>query len=147
MPEFLPGIRARAESFAQLAPGKLQHVLITEYCPGAAISWHKDRSVFGDVVGISLLSACTFRLRLKAGHDDPVADLEVGDLGPELDHLAHVFMTKDVVAFHGRLVAVERVEVGTTDGAGRDLDDRIAGMPDLRIRNSVHPNVAFSVPT
>ena len=35
--------------------------------PGAAIGWHKDRSVFGEVVGISLLSACTFRLRRKAG--------------------------------------------------------------------------------
>jgi hypothetical protein len=37
----------------------------TEYAPGAAIGWHKDRSVFGDIVGISLLSPCTFRLRLS----------------------------------------------------------------------------------
>ena len=35
--------------------------------PGAAIGWHRDRSVFGDVVGISLLSSCTFRLRRKQG--------------------------------------------------------------------------------
>ena len=68
IPEFLWGIRARAERFAAIAPGELQQVLITEYAPGAAIGWHKDRSVFGDVVGISLLSACTFRLRLKAGN-------------------------------------------------------------------------------
>jgi alkylated DNA repair dioxygenase AlkB len=67
IPRFLTGIRARAESFAAIAPGELQQVLITEYSPGAAIGWHKDRSVFGDVVGISLLSACNFRLRLKAG--------------------------------------------------------------------------------
>jgi alkylated DNA repair dioxygenase AlkB len=67
MPEFLLGVRARAERFADIAPGTLQQVLITEYFAGAAIGWHKDRSVFGDVVGISLLSACTFRLRLKAG--------------------------------------------------------------------------------
>ena len=59
---------ARAERFAEIAPGSLQQVLITEYTPGASIGWHKDRSVFGDVVGISLMSACTFRLRLKAGH-------------------------------------------------------------------------------
>jgi alkylated DNA repair dioxygenase AlkB len=63
MPEFLSGLRARAETFAGIAPGALQQVLITEYTPGAAIGWHKDRSVFGDVVGISLLSSCTFRLR------------------------------------------------------------------------------------
>jgi len=68
MPDFLSGLRARAESFAAIAPGALQQVLITEYTPGAAIGWQKDRSVFGDVVGISLLSPCVFRLRLKAGH-------------------------------------------------------------------------------
>ena len=68
MPEFLSAIRARAETFAAIPEGTLHQVLITEYTPGAAIGWHKDRSVFGDVVGISLLSSCTFRLRRKAGH-------------------------------------------------------------------------------
>jgi alkylated DNA repair dioxygenase AlkB len=67
MPEFFSGIRARAENFAAIAPENLQQILITEYAPGAAIGWHKDRPVFGDVVGISILSACTFRLRRKAG--------------------------------------------------------------------------------
>ena len=67
MPDFLSGIRARAERFATMESQELQQVLITEYSPGAAIGWHKDRSVFGDVVGISLLSACTFRLRRNAG--------------------------------------------------------------------------------
>ena len=65
MPEFLTGVRARAEMFAGNAPGSFQQVLVTEYSPGAGIGWHKDRSVFGDVVGISLLSACTFRLRRR----------------------------------------------------------------------------------
>lgn len=68
MPEFLLAVRAQAESFAAIAPGELQQVLVTEYAPGAAIGWHKDRAVFGDVVGISLLSPCTFRLRRKTGH-------------------------------------------------------------------------------
>ena len=67
MPSFLSGFRARAEAFAGIAAGGLQQVLVTEYAPGAAIGWHTDRSVFGDVVGISLLSPCTFRLRLKTG--------------------------------------------------------------------------------
>jgi alkylated DNA repair dioxygenase AlkB len=34
-----------------------------EYGPGAAIGWHRDKSVFGQIVGVSLLSPCTFRLR------------------------------------------------------------------------------------
>jgi alkylated DNA repair dioxygenase AlkB len=68
MPEFLFAIRERAENFAGLPPGSLQQVLLTEYAPGAAIGWHKDRSVFGDVVGISLRSSCTFRMRRRLGH-------------------------------------------------------------------------------
>lgn len=67
MPDFLSGIRARAAGFVAIAPADLPQVLITEYAPGAAIGWHKDRSIFGDVIGISLLSACTFRLRRRAG--------------------------------------------------------------------------------
>lgn len=67
MPEFLMPIREAAAAFAGLHASKLQQVLLTEYSPGAAIGWHKDRAVFGDVVGISLLSACTFRFRRKAG--------------------------------------------------------------------------------
>jgi alkylated DNA repair dioxygenase AlkB len=67
MPEFLLSIRDRAAAFAGLAAGELQHVLLTEYGPGAPIGWHRDRGVFAEVVGISLLSPCTFRLRRKAG--------------------------------------------------------------------------------
>ena len=67
IPRFLEPLRSQAAAFAMLNAGDLQHVLVTEYQPGAAIGWHKDRSVFGDVVGISLMSPCTFRLRRKAG--------------------------------------------------------------------------------
>jgi alkylated DNA repair dioxygenase AlkB len=59
MPEVLSELRARAETFAGSASGSFQQILVTEYAPGAGIGWHKDRSVFGDVVGISLLSPCT----------------------------------------------------------------------------------------
>jgi alkylated DNA repair dioxygenase AlkB len=67
MPAFLLPLRERAARFAGLEPAALQHVLLTEYGPGAAIGWHKDRSVFGEVVGISLLAPCLFRLRRRAG--------------------------------------------------------------------------------
>ena len=67
MPDFLLPLRDRAAAFAGLQPTDLQQVLLTEYQPGAPIGWHKDRSVFGDVVGVSLLSACPFRFRRKAG--------------------------------------------------------------------------------
>jgi alkylated DNA repair dioxygenase AlkB len=65
MPPFLLPLRERAAAFAGPEPAALQQVLLTEYGPGAGIGWHKDRSVFGEVVGISLLSPCIFRLRRK----------------------------------------------------------------------------------
>ena len=67
MPGFLLPLRERAAAFAGVAPEELQHVLLTEYAPGAGIGWHKDRSVFGDTVGISLLAPCRFRFRRKSG--------------------------------------------------------------------------------
>jgi alkylated DNA repair dioxygenase AlkB len=65
MPPFLLALRKRAAAFAGLAPDRLQHALITEYRPGAAIGWHRDRPNYDDVIGISLLSPCTFRMRRK----------------------------------------------------------------------------------
>ena len=65
MPAFLLALRDEAAGFAGLDATELQHVLITEYSAGAGIGWHRDKAVFGDVVGLSLLSPCSFRLRLK----------------------------------------------------------------------------------
>jgi alkylated DNA repair dioxygenase AlkB len=67
IPGFLQAARRAAAAFAGLEAAKLQQALLTEYPPGSTIGWHKDRSVFGEVVGISLLSSCIFRLRKKAG--------------------------------------------------------------------------------
>jgi alkylated DNA repair dioxygenase AlkB len=67
IPAFLLPLRERAAAFAGVASGDLPHVLVTEYSPGAAIGWHRDKRVFGDVIGFSLLSPCVFRLRRKAG--------------------------------------------------------------------------------
>lgn len=65
MPGFLLPVRERAAAFAGVAPSDLQHALVTEYDAGAGIGWHRDKAVFGDVIGISLLASCTFRLRRK----------------------------------------------------------------------------------
>lgn len=67
IPAFLLALRVVAAKFAGVDPRDLQQVLVTEYDAGAAIGWHRDKAVFGDVVGISLLSSCPFRLRRKAG--------------------------------------------------------------------------------
>jgi alkylated DNA repair dioxygenase AlkB len=67
IPRWLLPLRETAAGFAGLAPDQLAHVLILEYSAGATIGWHRDKASFGDVVGISLLSPCRFRLRRKAG--------------------------------------------------------------------------------
>lgn len=63
VPDFLLPVRERAAAFADLAAEELEQVSVIEYSPGSAIGWHKDRPMFGDVVGVSLLSACRFRFR------------------------------------------------------------------------------------
>src|SRR5262245_37877765 len=67
IPDFLRPARAAAARFAGMDASAFQQALVTEYGPGAAIGWHKDRDVFGEVIGLSLLSPCTFRFRRKAG--------------------------------------------------------------------------------
>jgi alkylated DNA repair dioxygenase AlkB len=68
MPAFLLPLRDRAAAFAAVAPASLVHALVNEYEPGAAIGWHRDRPVFGDVIGVSFASFCRFRFRRKAAH-------------------------------------------------------------------------------
>jgi alkylated DNA repair dioxygenase AlkB len=69
IPESLLPLRVLAASFANLEPAALQHVLVTEYGPGAGINWHRDKAVFGQVVGISLLSPAVLRFRRKVGEN------------------------------------------------------------------------------
>lgn len=68
IPEFLLPLRDKAAAFAELSPEELAHALVTEYSPGAPIGWHRDRPVFGDVIGVSFCSACRFRFRRKRGN-------------------------------------------------------------------------------
>jgi alkylated DNA repair dioxygenase AlkB len=63
IPDYLLELRTVAASFGEMEPEALQHVLVTEYGPGAGIGWHRDKAVFGEVVGVSLLSRCVFRMR------------------------------------------------------------------------------------
>src|SRR3954452_18812965 len=67
IPALLLALRESAAEGAQMAAEKFQQVLVTEYPSGAAIGWHKDRPMFGEVIGVSLLASCTFRLRRKRG--------------------------------------------------------------------------------
>jgi alkylated DNA repair dioxygenase AlkB len=67
IPDFLLPLRERAAALAGREADAFPHVLVTEYANGAGIGWHRDRSVFGEVVGISLLSPAKLRFRRKDG--------------------------------------------------------------------------------
>ena len=67
IPDFLLPLRAKAAELVKFSEDLLSEALVTEYQPGAAIDWHRDVPHFDLVIGISLLSPCTFRLRRKKG--------------------------------------------------------------------------------
>jgi alkylated DNA repair dioxygenase AlkB len=63
-PEFLSAVRQRAAQFAGVSATDLVEGMVTEYCAGAPIGWHRDAPQFGTIIGISLAS--TSRMRFKA---------------------------------------------------------------------------------
>lgn len=64
LPAFLLHIRERAAAWARLEADQFAEALVTEYAPGAAIGWHRDAPLFGDVIaGISLLGTSRMRFR------------------------------------------------------------------------------------
>ena len=65
LPDWLLPLRNRAASFAGLGPDEFVHVLLARYDPGAGIGWHRDRSVFDKVVGVSFGSPATLRFRRR----------------------------------------------------------------------------------
>lgn len=67
IPDWLLPVRAKAAAFAGLEPEALEHALLIRYGEGAGLGWHRDRPVFGEVIGISLLSAAPLRFRRRRG--------------------------------------------------------------------------------
>ena len=67
MPPFLLPLRGRTAAWAGLEPSSFRRVLVTEYAAGVGLGWHKDRAVFDEVAGISLLSPYDFRFRRAKG--------------------------------------------------------------------------------
>jgi alkylated DNA repair dioxygenase AlkB len=67
IPTLLLPLRERAAAFAGLETDRLRTALVTEYRPGTTIGWHRDRPQYGDVIGVSLLSPCTFGMRRRNG--------------------------------------------------------------------------------
>jgi alkylated DNA repair dioxygenase AlkB len=67
IPSWIGELRRKIAAFAGRAPEDFKQVGINEYAEGAGIGWHRDKPEFGDVVGVSLLSKATLRLRRETG--------------------------------------------------------------------------------
>jgi alkylated DNA repair dioxygenase AlkB len=67
VPGFLEPLRLKVGEAFDRPAETFEQVLINEYRPGAGIGWHRDKPQFAEVVGVSLLAPCNFRLRRKSG--------------------------------------------------------------------------------
>jgi alkylated DNA repair dioxygenase AlkB len=65
IPDWLETLRGKAAALAEVTPADIAHALLARYDSGAGIGWHKDRSVFDRVVGVSLGSPATLRFRQR----------------------------------------------------------------------------------
>ncbi|MBB5716536.1 alpha-ketoglutarate-dependent dioxygenase AlkB [Sphingomonas aerophila] len=65
MPDWLLPIRDKAARFAGLTPADLIQALLIRYDPGAGIGWHRDRPIYGHVLGISLGEPAMMRFRRR----------------------------------------------------------------------------------
>jgi alkylated DNA repair dioxygenase AlkB len=77
LPEWLLSLREKAAAFAGVAPDDFVHALLARYDPGAGIGWHRDRSVFDKVVGVSLASPARLRFRRRMPNGFNRANLTV----------------------------------------------------------------------
>jgi alkylated DNA repair dioxygenase AlkB len=64
-PEWLIALRDKLAPLAGLDPEALSQALLLRYDPGAGIGWHRDRPQYGEVIGLSLGTVCTLRLRRR----------------------------------------------------------------------------------
>jgi alkylated DNA repair dioxygenase AlkB len=67
MPDWLKAMARSVEAFGNLREASVRQVLCTEYEAGVGIGWHRDKGYFDKVFGLSLGSACKFRLRRRRG--------------------------------------------------------------------------------
>jgi len=80
LPQFLVALRGKIAAWLGIEAARFVHVLVTEYRPGTPIGWHRDKAVYGIVVGLSLAGWGRMRFRpldAQASHDAMVGlDLE-----------------------------------------------------------------------
>lgn len=67
IPAAFHGLIAQVAARTRIPAEQFKELLITEYPERSVINWHRDAFPFDVIVGISLASDCTFRLRPHSG--------------------------------------------------------------------------------
>lgn len=98
LPRFLTPIARKIAKWLDIPATHVAEALISEYEPGAAIGWHRDNESFESVIGISLSSWATMRLRplesaRKSFRGKPRSPKEVTSL--EIEPRSAYLMQKD----------------------------------------------------
>lgn len=65
IPDWLDPVRDRMAAFAGLDAQALIQALLIRYDPGAGIGWHRDRPIYGHVLGLSLGARADMRFRRR----------------------------------------------------------------------------------
>ena len=63
IPAVFAPLLEKVAAHLRLDKERIAELLVTAYEPGTVINWHRDAPPFDTVIGISLLSGCTFKLR------------------------------------------------------------------------------------
>ena len=69
LPPFIVALRDEVARWIGVAPTAFVHALVSEYRPGTPIGWHRDKPVYGLVVGISLAGWARMRFRPLEARD------------------------------------------------------------------------------
>jgi alkylated DNA repair dioxygenase AlkB len=78
MAPFLLPLRDKAARWADEDPEAFNYALVAEYRPGTQLGWHRDVPQFESILGVSLVSSCTMRLRhYPPGEHEPIYRLEL----------------------------------------------------------------------
>lgn len=63
LPPFLVRLQTTVAGWLGIDAASFVHALVTEYRPGTPIGWHRDKSVYGIVIGLSLAGKGRMRFR------------------------------------------------------------------------------------
>jgi len=63
LPAFLVALLRKLSEWLAIDTAKFVHALVSEYRPGTPIGWHRDKPVYGVVVGLSLAGRGRMRFR------------------------------------------------------------------------------------